>query len=45
VRYEPELKDSGMIARIGAIRKMNTSVETMMVVVQAMRWLGVRRED
>jgi hypothetical protein len=34
-----------MIARIGAIRKMNTSVEMMMVAVQAMRWLDVRREE
>jgi hypothetical protein len=33
-----------MIARIGAIRKMNTSVEATMVVVHAMRWLGVLRE-
>ncbi|MGY3104811.1 MULTISPECIES: hypothetical protein [unclassified Bradyrhizobium] len=33
-----------MIARIGAIRKMNTSVEITMVVVHAMRWPGVRRE-
>jgi hypothetical protein len=34
-----------MIARIGAIRKKNTSVETMMVAVHAMRWLGVRRDE
>ncbi|MGY3548757.1 hypothetical protein [Bradyrhizobium sp. USDA 4469] len=33
-----------MIARIGVIRKMNTSVEIKIVAVQAMRWLGVRRE-
>jgi hypothetical protein len=45
VRYEPELKDNGMIARIGAIRKMNTSVEMTMVAIHAMRWLGVRREE
>jgi hypothetical protein len=28
-----------MIARIGVIRKMNTSVEAIMVAVHAMRWL------
>src|SRR6476660_2235951 len=33
VRYEPELNDSGMIARLGVIRKMNTSVEINMVAV------------
>ena len=35
---------AGMTARIGATRKMNTSVEARMVVDHATRWLGVRGE-